>query len=68
MKLLVINLQNPGETKYRNPKTIGTWMWGKRLDNYRMFTLNKNGGLCPIVLTSSDCGEIQNKIDHIFKI
>lgn len=66
MKLLVINLQNPKDTRYRNPKTIGSWMLGRRLDNYRLFTLNDNGGLCPVVLTSSECRDIQNTIDRAF--
>ena len=37
MKLLVVNLQNPNETKYYNPKDIGVFMWGRRLSNYPMF-------------------------------
>jgi hypothetical protein len=66
MKLLVINLQNPGDSKYRNPKTIGSFMLGRNLENYRLFTLNDAGGLWPIVLNSADCEKIQNRVDQIF--
>ena len=61
MRLLVINLQNPAQTRYRNPKDIGTWMRGRRLSNYRFFTLNDNGGLVPIVIT--DATGIQKAVD-----
>ncbi|MCK5020160.1 MAG: hypothetical protein KAS32_24190 [Candidatus Peribacteraceae bacterium] len=67
MKLLVVNLQNPGETKYHDPKKIGSWMLARRLSNYRMFTLNDNCGLVPIVINDgADVMEIQRIVDEVF--
>jgi hypothetical protein len=62
MKLLVVNLQNPNETKYHNPKNIGVFMWGRRISNYPMFAVGKNGEMKQIVLKSADIMEIKNQV------
>ena len=62
MKLLVVNLQNPSDTKYHNPKQIGIHLWGRRLSNYPMFAVDENGMMKQIVLTSSDSREIQKQV------
>jgi hypothetical protein len=61
-KLLVVNLQNPGETHYHNPKTIDSFMWGRRLSNYLMFTVGSEGVVTPITLTSGDVHDIRNQV------
>ena len=62
MKLLVVNLQNPNETKYHNPKDIGAFMWGRRLSNYPMFAVSANGEMKQIVLESADVMKIENQV------
>ena len=62
MKLLVVNLQNPNETKYHNPKDIGVFMWGRRLSNYPMFAVSENGEMKQIALESADVMEIENQV------
>lgn len=62
MKLLVVNLQNPNETKYHNPKDIGVFMWGRRISNYPMFAVSENGEMKQIVLKSADIMEIENQV------
>lgn len=62
MKLLVVNLQNPNETKYHSPKNIGAFMWGRRLSNYPMFAVNENGEMKQIVLESADIMEIEKQV------
>ena len=62
MKLLVVNLQNPNETKYHNPKDIGAFMWGRRLSNYPMFSVSDGGTMKQIVLTSGDVMEIKKQV------
>ena len=62
MKLLVVNLQNPNETKYHNPKDIGAFMWGRRLSNYPMFSVSDDGTMKPIVLESADVMEIKKQV------
>lgn len=62
MKLLVVNLQNPNDTKYHNPKNIGVFMLGRRLSNYPMFAVSKNGEMKQIVLESTDVMEIQKQV------
>lgn len=62
MKLLVVNLQNPNETKYRNPKDISAFMWGRRLSNYPMFAVSENGEMKQIVLESADVMEIEKQV------
>ena len=63
-KLLLVNLQNPGDTKYANPKTIGSYLLGRRLSNYALFVV-KDGNFNQIVLTSAACHDIQNQIDKV---
>jgi hypothetical protein len=62
MKLLVINLQNPGDTKYHNPKKIGSWMLGRRLSNFPMFAVDENGKMKQIVFTDSECSSITQQV------
>lgn len=66
MKLLVVNLQNPGETCYKSPKTIGSWLWGRRLSNYKLYCYD-DGELYPIIPKSSDIMLIQEQVDTFFK-
>ena len=62
MKLLVVNLQNPNETKYHNPEDIGAFMWGRRLSNYPMFVVSDDGTMKQIVLESADVMEIKKQV------
>ena len=62
MKLLVVNLQNPNETKYHNPKNISAFMWGRRLSNYPMFAVSDDGTMNQIVLESADVMEIKKQV------
>ena len=61
-KLLVVNLQNPQETRYYNPKDIGVFMWGRRLGNYPMFSVSDDGSMKQIELTSADVQEIETQV------
>ena len=61
-KLLLVNLQNPGNTRYQNPKTVGSYLLGRRLSNYIVFVV-RDGELNQIDLVSGDCFAIQNQID-----
>lgn len=69
-KLLLVNLQNPGDTKYVNPKTLGAYLLGRRLSNYALFVV-QDGNLNQIVLTTANCEDnlfrywIQNEIDKV---
>ena len=62
MKLLVVNLQDPSQTTYRNPKNIGVFMWGRRLSNYPMFSVDENGTMNPITITTGDVIELQEQV------
>jgi hypothetical protein len=62
MKLLVVNLQDPSQTTYRNPKDIGSFMWGRRLSNYPMFSVDENGTMNPITITTGDVIELQEQV------
>ena len=62
MKLLVVNLQDPSQTKYRNPKDIGVFMLGRRLSNYPMFSVDENGTMNPITITTGDVIELQEQV------
>jgi len=63
-KLLLVNLQNPGNTRYQNPRTLGSYLLGRRLSNYIVFVV-RDGKLNQIDLTSGDCFAIQNQIDKV---
>ena len=62
MKLLVVNLQDPSQTKYHNPKNISSFMWGRRLSNYPMFSIDENGTMNPIAITTGDVIELQEQV------
>jgi hypothetical protein len=62
MKLLVVNLQDPSQTKYHNPKNIGAFMWGRRFSNYPMFSVDENGTMNPITITTGDVIELQKQV------
>ena len=68
MKLLVVNLQNPNETKYHNPKNISTFMLGRSLSNYPMFAVSENGEMKQIVLESADVMEIKKQVMEQLKV
>ena len=61
-KLLLVNLRNPEDTRYFNPKTVGSYLLGRRLSNYAVFAV-QDGKLNQIDLVSGDCVVIQNQID-----
>ena len=65
-KLLVVNLQDPSKTQYYNPKKIGSFMWAKRLSNYRLFVLDQFGDLTLIPCTDSDVTLLQNIVNEYF--
>ena len=66
MKLLVVNLQNPHDTQYRNPKKIGIWMMGRSLHNYPMFAVTDTHQLIPIDFDSPEVNHMQRTIDKVF--
>lgn len=61
-KLLLVNLQNPDRTRYWNPKTVGSYLLGRRLSNYAVLVV-QDGKLNQIDLVSGDCNVIQEQID-----
>lgn len=65
-KLLLVNLQNPGTTRYVNPKTVGSYLLGRRLSNYAVFVVQA-GKLNQIDLVSGDCFAIQEQIDKAMR-
>jgi hypothetical protein len=62
MKLLVVNLQNPDQTSYRNPKYIGSFMLGRHLSNYSIFAVGDDGTMKQIVFESADVMKMQEKV------
>lgn len=62
-KLLIVNLQTPKESKYRSPKDIGVWMWGRRMSNYAMFAVSDDGSISRIIPDCAEITTIQNAVD-----
>lgn len=62
MKLLIVNLQDPSKSEYRNPKTVASWLWGKRLSNYVLFIKSDSGNIIKLNFKSSDVVDIQKTI------
>jgi len=66
-KLLVVDIQNPGSTMYRNANTIGSFLLGRKISDYLLFIVGDNNKTQQIVLTSSECTEIQSQVlDQIY--
>ena len=61
-KLLVVDIQNPGSTMYRNANTIGSFFHGREISNYLLFIVGDDNKTKQIVLTSSECTEIQSQV------
>ena len=66
-KLLVVNLQNPGSSRYQNPKTFGSFLLGRRLSNYAVFVV-RNGKFNQVHLDTPDCSVIQDQIDKAMRL
>jgi len=62
-KLLVVNLQNPEQTKYRTPKGIGSWFLGRRLSNYGVFVV-EGGVFTQLIFNSADPSQIQETVNN----
>lgn len=43
-KLLVVNLQDPSKSHYRNYKEVATWLLGRRLSNYMLICVKDGIG------------------------
>ncbi len=66
-KLLVVNIQNPGSTVYRNANTIGSFFLGRKISDYLLFIVGDNNKTKQIVLTNYECTEIQSQVlDQIY--
>jgi len=65
-QLLVVDIQNPGSTMYRNANMIGSFFLGRKISNYLLFTVGDNNKTQQIFLTSSarnpKCSEIQSQV------
>jgi hypothetical protein len=61
-QLLVVDIHNPGSTMYRNVNTIGSFFWGRRISDYLLFAVGDNNKTKQIVLTSSECPDIQSQV------
>jgi len=66
-QLLVVDVQNPGSTSYRNANTIGSFLLGRKISDYLLFIVGDDNKTKQIVLTSSECTEIQSQVlDQIY--
>jgi uncharacterized UPF0146 family protein len=61
-KLLVVDIQNPGSTMYRNANTIASFFLSRRISNYLLFIVGDDNKTQQIVLTSSEYTEIQSQV------
>jgi uncharacterized UPF0146 family protein len=61
-KLLVVDIQNPGSTMYRNANTIASFFLSRRISDYLLFIVGDDNKTKQIVLTSSECTEIQSQV------
>ena len=68
MRLLIVDLQDPSESRYYSPKTIGFWFWGKSISRYKLFVVDKEGAMIKIVLNEADANAIQNTVNNAFVI
>jgi hypothetical protein len=66
-QILVVDIQNPGSTMYRNANTIGSFLLDREISGYLLFIVGENNKTRQIVLTSSECSEIQSQVlDQIY--
>lgn len=64
-KLLVINKQNPRESRYYPPKEIGAYLWGRRISNYILMLVDNN--LYTVIeISNSEVMNIQAKVNTYF--
>ena len=65
--LLVVDLFH-AEAEYHNPKTIGSYLLGKRLTHYALFKVDKHTWKKEeIFLPSAEVSEIQKHVNSLFE-
>lgn len=63
LKLLVVDLKNPEQTKYQDPKKIGAFMLGRKFSGYSMYGVDEDGTMTPIKITSiNDVMDLQYEV------
>lgn len=72
MKCLMVNLQNPGMTKYVARKDVGVFLLGRRLSNYIINLVDVKTGECLFTidfntLLEHDVRKIQAAVDNYFE-
>lgn len=61
-QILVVDIHNPGSTRYLNANSIGSFLLGRKISDYLFFAVGDNNKTQQIVITSSECSEIQSQI------
>ena len=63
LKLLVVDLKNPEQTKYQDPKKISAFMLGRKFSEYPMYGVDESGTMTPIKITSiNDTIDLQYEV------
>lgn len=62
MKLLIIDLERPDESRYMNPDKVDCFFWGRYVDKYPMFAVADDGAMTPIIVTSADIHVIKQQV------
>jgi len=68
-KLLLINKQNPSDSKYIPKNTIGSYLLGRRISNYILIGIFDDEEIIIDVINNVEemrCNSIQNYINSIF--
>lgn len=66
-QILIVDLENPEETHYRDSKTVGYWFLGRRLSDYMIFAVNDRK-VTRVFFKSPDIKDIQQAVDSALEI
>lgn len=61
-ELLLVDLGDPSQSRWFDPKFAGAYMLGKDINFYRFFTFDDSYHLREIVMFSADAMEIQRRV------
>lgn len=68
MKLLVVDLKDPINSFYSKHDHIGSYLLGRRVNNYALFAVTEDNELNRIELTSFEVTEIQKEVNRQWEL
>lgn len=67
MRILVVNLQSPGASRYIRPSEVGSFLYGRSLADYPVFVVSCDGAMRRVELSENSLDSVQRKISEVMQ-